>query len=474
MADAAERRVLIMGDGGSPAGAAMWERAGGGRQHVLHLAHPKTGASLAGARWRVGSRGACGGECEGKCGGECGSRLSRHATCANMHHRARVRTCALPHPPLPPAPLPHVRLPPMPLCPMRVRACVHASRGSGVLHAAGRRGVGGGVVQRRALLVAAQRLRAPRGMGHRGMGDRLDHRGSDGSDAVKAENGSLFMATPIDAAFLLLPILDKSRMKKEGSSSEGMFRSLDEICTVDGFPSYGWLQSQGVWDPVLPLITDIREVGSTRFYRLNDSRVLAWLTCKVAVLKAVLRQHGEAPVRGLPDSDLEAYAVGLLGEYLPASFHAALCRHLTIRSLPNMLLTCPLHTSACHPRPSRALFTRFILLPYRPLSPLTPLHATLCPYLLLPPTPPHAPSSRHGSLAAVCRVCGSEGEVKQSHQVGQRLASPPATTATQPKVSSTPLSAGKPGSTNSNQRGKKALKAQPGDRKITSFFGRNR
>ncbi|CAI5481756.1 unnamed protein product [Closterium sp. Yama58-4] len=201
-------------------------------------------------------------------------------------------------------------------------------------------------------------------MGTWGMGARSEHRDSDGSDGVRAESvraswiplccftacmhpmggawwlhvtcsplclhETLFMATPIDAAFLLLPILDKSRMK--GSSSEGMFRSLDEICTVDGFPSYGWLQSQGVWDPVLPLITDIRgalppahlypsrptspisstltstpascvliptvllcvsvlpvvvlcgvaEVGSTRFYRLNDRRVLAWLTCKVS------------------------------------------------------------------------------------------------------------------------------------------------------------------------------------------------
>ncbi|CAI7856513.1 unnamed protein product [Closterium sp. NIES-54] len=288
MAGAAERRVLIVGDGGSPAGPAMEERAGGGRQHVLHLAHQKTGAA----------------------------------------------------------------------------AC-YMQQGGAVLEVAWFKDA-----------LSSWLLK----------------------DSV-LQDGSLFMATPIDAAFLLLPILDKSRMKKEGSGSEGMFRSLDEICTVDGFPSYGWLQSQGVWDPVLPLITDIREVGSTRFYRLNDSRVLAWLTCKVAALKAALRQHGEAPVRGLPDTDLEAYAVGLLSEYLPASFHAALCRHLSI----------------------------------------------------------------------------SEGELKQSHQGGQRLASPPATTATQPKMStSIPTSAGKPGSANSNQRGKKALKAQPGDRKITSFFGRNR
>ncbi|CAI5517568.1 unnamed protein product, partial [Closterium sp. Naga37s-1] len=266
MAGAAERRVLIVGGGGSPAGPAMEERAGGGRQHVLHLAHQKTGASLAGTRWRVGSRGA----------------MARAAAC-------------------------------------------YMQQGGAVLEVAWFKDA-----------LSSWLLK----------------------DSV-LQDGSLFMATPIDAAFLLLPILDKSRMKKEGSGSEGMFRSLDEICTVDGFPSYGWLQSQGVWDPVLPLITDIREVGSTRFYRLNDSRVLAWLTCKVAALKAALRQHGEAPVRGLPDTDLEAYAVGLLSEYLPASFHAALCRHLSI----------------------------------------------------------------------------SEGELKQSHQGGQRLASPPATTATQPKPS---------------------------------------
>ncbi|CAI5526199.1 unnamed protein product [Closterium sp. Naga37s-1] len=256
MAGAAERRVLIMGDGGSPAGAAMGDRAGGGRR----------AASGAPENRRVAGGGA----------------MARAAVCYMQQGEAVVEV-----------------------------AWFKDALSSWLL-----------------------------------------------GDSV-LQDGSLFMATPIDAAFMLLPILDKSRMKKEGSDSEGMFRSLDEICTVDGFPSYGWLQSQGVWDPVLPLITDIREVGSTRFYRLNDGRVLAWLTCKVAALKAALRQHGEAPVRGLPDTDLEAYAVGLLGEYLPASFHAALCRHLSI----------------------------------------------------------------------------SEGEVKQSQQGGQRLASPPATTATQPKHS---------------------------------------
>ncbi|GJP32695.1 hypothetical protein CLOM_g17296 [Closterium sp. NIES-68] len=286
MAGAAERRVVVVGDGGSPAAAAMAEREAGARRNVVHLAHPKTGASV----------------------------------------------CYLQH--------------------------------------------GGCLLE----LTWFKDALASWLLG----------------DSV-LEDGSLFMATPIDAAFLLLPLLVKSRMKKEGSDSEGMFRSLDEICTVDGFPSYGWLQSQGAWDSALALITDSREVGSTRYYRLNDSRVMAWLACKVAAAKAALRQHGEAPVRGLPDRELESYAVGLLSEYLPASLHSALCCHLSI----------------------------------------------------------------------------STDEGKHTHDARRGLPTPPAA-ASQHKPSTAPPSAGKPGSSNSNQRGKKALRTQPGDRKITSFFGRNR
>ncbi|CAI5984393.1 unnamed protein product [Closterium sp. NIES-65] len=324
MAGATERRVLIMGDGGSPVGAAMGERAGGGRQHVLHLAHPKTGASLAGSRWRVGSRGAWAAAC-------------------------------------------------------------YMQQGGAVLEVAWFKDALSSWL----------------------LGDSV------------LQDGSLFMATPIDAAFMLLPILNKSRMKKEGSDSEGMFRSLDEICTVDGFPSYGWLQSQGVWDPVLPLITDIREVGSSRFYRLNDSRVLAWLTCKVAALKAALRQHGEAPVRGLPDPDL-----GIRG---------GAAGRVSARLLPRCPLPPPLHQVSAAHAPHMPSSHTFLLLPCRPLSPRTPPHATLCPYLLPHPPAPHSPSTLHVPLAAVWRAWGSEGEVKQSQQGGQCLASPPAA-ATQPKV----------------------------------------
>ncbi|GJP46039.1 hypothetical protein CLOM_g5380 [Closterium sp. NIES-68] len=46
MAGSAEGRVVIVGDGGSPAAAGVAERAAGARRNVVHLAHPKTGASV--------------------------------------------------------------------------------------------------------------------------------------------------------------------------------------------------------------------------------------------------------------------------------------------------------------------------------------------------------------------------------------------------------------------------------------------
>ncbi|CAI5496810.1 unnamed protein product [Closterium sp. Naga37s-1] len=268
MAGAAERRVLIMGDGGSPAGAAMGDRAGGGRQHVLHLAHPKTGASLAGARWRVGSRGACG------------------------HWDGRG---------------------------------VRGGMGGGVLHAAGRGGGGGGVVQRRALLVAAGGLRAPR--------TRLS------------------------------------------------LTSLPHIKPA------------------------------------SHSACCASCCC-----------FSPRPALHIPPDLL-----------LPPCAHRGICGgaagRVSARLLPRCPLPPPLHQVSAAHAPHMPSSHTFLLLPCRPLSPRTPPHATLCPYLLPHPPAPHSPSTLHVPLAAVCRAWGSEGEVKQSQQGGQRLASPPATTATQPKHS---------------------------------------
>ncbi|KAL3644574.1 hypothetical protein CASFOL_009754 [Castilleja foliolosa] len=98
------------------------------------------------------------------------------------------------------------------------------------------------------------------------------------------EDGRLYTATPVDPVFILLPIFDEARMKK--GDDPGKFRQLDEIIYVSGYPGYESLSS--IADKTMQSVCDIQEVGSTKFFRLNDSKVLKWLCCKAHQLKQTL------------------------------------------------------------------------------------------------------------------------------------------------------------------------------------------
>ncbi|CAA0813541.1 Unknown protein [Striga hermonthica] len=98
------------------------------------------------------------------------------------------------------------------------------------------------------------------------------------------EDGRLYTATPVDPVFVLLPVFEEARMKK--GTDPGKFRQLDEIIYVNGYPGYESLSS--VADKAMQVVCDLKEVGSTKFFRLNDLKVLKWLCYKVHQLKQTL------------------------------------------------------------------------------------------------------------------------------------------------------------------------------------------
>ncbi|KAK4406617.1 Ribonuclease H2 subunit B [Sesamum angolense] len=67
------------------------------------------------------------------------------------------------------------------------------------------------------------------------------------------EDGRLYTATPVDPVFILLPIFEEARMKSLSSIVE---KTMHVVC-------------------------DLKEVGSTKFFRLNDLKVLKWLCYKL-------------------------------------------------------------------------------------------------------------------------------------------------------------------------------------------------
>ncbi|KAL5537672.1 hypothetical protein UlMin_043997 [Ulmus minor] len=126
-----------------------------------------------------------------------------------------------------------------------------------------------------------------------------------------AEDGRLYTATPVDPVFILLPIFEEARMMK--GDDLGKFRQLDEILLIDGYPGYQQLLS--IAENCMQIVCQVKEIGSSNFFRLDDSKVMAWLYYKVCQLKQsllTLDKNYAAQDEKVTLSD----AVSVLGEYV--------------------------------------------------------------------------------------------------------------------------------------------------------------
>ncbi|KAF3775161.1 hypothetical protein EJ110_NYTH51038 [Nymphaea thermarum] len=114
----------------------------------------------------------------------------------------------------------------------------------------------------------------------------------------------------------------------------GVFRNLDEILFVHGFPAYSHLLP--FVEESMHVVCEVKEVGSMKFYRLDDLKVLAWLCRKVGHLKSTLPTLNEMySLRDEKDTLMDA--VSLLGEYLKDDpWLKQLCEHLSTKRLPCM------------------------------------------------------------------------------------------------------------------------------------------
>lgn len=143
------------------------------------------------------------------------------------------------------------------------------------------------------------------------------------------EDGRLYAATPVDPVFILLPILEEARMKKEGDP--GKFRQLDEIIFINGYPGYQHLST--IADKSMQVVCDFKEIGSTKFFRLNDSKVLAWLYYKVHQLKQTIPTL-DRNYAAQDEKDILADAVSILAEYLEDDpWLKLLCNNLKLNLL---------------------------------------------------------------------------------------------------------------------------------------------
>ncbi|XP_057434636.1 uncharacterized protein LOC130727504 [Lotus japonicus] len=144
------------------------------------------------------------------------------------------------------------------------------------------------------------------------------------------EDGRMYLSTPVDPVFIMLPIFEEARMKKRDGDL-GNFRQLDEILYIDGYPGYHQLMS--TVENCMQVVCEVKEVGSLKFFRLDDSKVLRWLCYKACQLKQTLpKLDKNYAVQSEKDTLVDA--VSILGEYLKEEpWLQLLCNHLKLNLL---------------------------------------------------------------------------------------------------------------------------------------------
>ncbi|XP_062185576.1 uncharacterized protein LOC133889128 isoform X2 [Phragmites australis] len=140
------------------------------------------------------------------------------------------------------------------------------------------------------------------------------------------EDGGLYYCTLVDPIFVFLPTFEAARMSN--GNDPGKFRQLDEILYVEGCP--GYQQLMGVAGHHMELVCEVKEVANMKFFRLDDSKVLSWLCCKVHNLKEVFPKLGKN-YAAQGEKEILKEAVQMIREYLKDEpWLALLCKKLRL------------------------------------------------------------------------------------------------------------------------------------------------
>lgn len=142
-------------------------------------------------------------------------------------------------------------------------------------------------------------------------------------DSVIAD-GSLYIWTPVDILFLLLPALEKSR-------SQGTFCSIDHVvecmdCGQDGYRLMSIIDRQ---KDKIKSICEWKENGGDIYFKLDDDKVVSWLVKKVRRLEAALKEKDKA-FEALDEKALAGYASGIVAEYISDAWNSMLHKSLGV------------------------------------------------------------------------------------------------------------------------------------------------
>lgn len=139
-------------------------------------------------------------------------------------------------------------------------------------------------------------------------------------------DGSLYLWTPVHVVFILLPALEKAQ-------KQGMFCSLDHVVDFlqgkngEQHSLLGVMKSK---EEEIKQVCEWKENGGEAYFKLDDSKLLEWLSRRVGIIKNHLETNEET-FRALDGQALSAYAIGILSEYLSDGWTDALYTKLGVQ-----------------------------------------------------------------------------------------------------------------------------------------------
>lgn len=151
-------------------------------------------------------------------------------------------------------------------------------------------------------------------------------------DNTVQHDGSLFITTPVDPVFMVLPYLIKAE-------KSGKFMTLDQIVLDDNYPECNRLTSTAGLSELYQ-VADIRGEEDLQAYKYNKEKTLSWLKLKTEKLSEALSDrnfsfsgsHCAMYVRSkrtsTDDKDCLKYAFGMVSEYLPDDLSNSLREYL--------------------------------------------------------------------------------------------------------------------------------------------------
>jgi hypothetical protein len=164
------------------------------------------------------------------------------------------------------------------------------------------------------------------------------NKGSYFCDNQVLESGSLYILTKFDSLFLLISILEENRKKSE----KDLFNTMEQI--LSNHQELKLISFDSEW------ICDTKELDDDLFFRLNDEKVMEWLSKKVEILSDFIAKKFYSKLSGstLRFNSKEEYiptkeeihesSLNFICEYLSPHFGLKICEKFEIPYIDHSLM----------------------------------------------------------------------------------------------------------------------------------------